>query len=67
MIRLSPDEIDVLLRLLDAHLPELRVEVRRTEFSRDFRTALEHDEATLSALRRRLVDERERVRSETRH
>ncbi len=67
VVQLSPDEIDALLRLLDVHLPELRVEVHRAEFSREFRSALEHDEALLTTLRARLLDERERQQRETRH
>ena len=49
-LTLTTSERDFLTRMLDAALKEKRVEVHRTEFSRDFRHQLEAEEAEISAL-----------------
>jgi hypothetical protein len=52
-IELSEDEVKALMRLIDAHLPELEWEVARSE-QRDYRKTMVHDEGVLVELRRRL-------------
>jgi hypothetical protein len=51
---LSPSERDMLVRMLGAELKEKRVEVRRTEFSREFRHEIEGEETTIEGLLDRL-------------
>ena len=49
-VRLSGVERDVLVRLLSAAIKERRVEVRRTEFSREMRHELEGEEKQIEDL-----------------
>ena len=59
MFDLRDREIAALLKVLDAYIPRLRVEVHRTEFNRELRRQLEAEEALLSELRERLAAARE--------
>jgi hypothetical protein len=47
---LSPSERDLLVRMLGAEMKEKRVEVRRTEFSREFRHEVEDEETQIEGL-----------------
>jgi hypothetical protein len=47
---LSQDERDLLVRMLNEALKGKRVEVHRTEFSRDFRHQLEDEENRIQGL-----------------
>jgi hypothetical protein len=47
---LSPSERELLVRMLGAELKEKRVEVRRTEFSREFRHQVEGEETQIQGL-----------------
>ena len=49
-VRLSGVERDVLVRLLSVAIKERRVEVRRTEFSREMRHELEDEEKQIEDL-----------------
>ena len=54
-VKLSPGDRDLLVRMLSAAMKEKRVEVRRTEFSRDMRHDLEIEEAQIEELLARLT------------
>jgi hypothetical protein len=47
---LSPNERELLVRMLGAAMKDKRVEVRRTEFSREFRHEVEAEEVQIHAL-----------------
>jgi len=47
---LSPNERELLVRLLEAAMKEKRIEVRRSEFSRDYRHEMEAEETQIHAL-----------------
>jgi hypothetical protein len=47
---LSPGEREMLLQILEAELKQKRVEVHRTEFSREFRHHVEAEEALIRDL-----------------
>ena len=49
-LTLSTTDRDLLIRMLSAALKEKRIEVHRTEFSRDFRHELESEEAQIQGL-----------------
>jgi hypothetical protein len=49
-VKLSPSERDLLVRLLGAELKQKRVEVHRTEFSREFRHHVEAEETLIDEL-----------------
>ena len=51
---LSSSERDLLVRILDAKSKEKRVEVRRTEFSREFRHQVEDEETEIEGLLKKL-------------
>ena len=46
-LTLSPGERDLLMRLLGSELKQKRVEVHRTEFSREFRHHVEAEETLI--------------------
>jgi hypothetical protein len=54
-VKLSPSDRDLLVRMLSAAMKGKRVEVRRTEFSRDMRHDLEVEEAHIEALLNKLT------------
>ena len=60
MIDLSTEEVEALLRVLDDYIPELRLEIHRTEWNRDLRRELEVRESLLAALRTKLAGVREK-------
>jgi hypothetical protein len=51
---LTPSERDLLVRVLGAELKGKRVEVHRTEFSREFRRQLEDEEVQIRGLLNKL-------------
>ena len=51
---LSPGERELLVRMLSAELRQKRVEVRRTEFSREYRHEVEAEEIQIHDLLDRL-------------
>jgi hypothetical protein len=53
-VTLLASERDLLVRLLNSAIKEKRVEVRRTEFSRDMRQELEIEEAQIEELLNKL-------------
>jgi hypothetical protein len=57
---LSPNERELLVRMLGAAMKEKRVEVRRTEFSREFRHDVEIEETQIHALLDKLSQATER-------
>ncbi len=57
MFELSASEVRALLRVLDDYIPRLRVEVHRTQYNRELRRELEHEEVVLTRLRDRLNHE----------
>jgi hypothetical protein len=54
-VTLSPSDRDLLVRMLTAAMKDKRVEVRRTEFSRDLRHDLEAEETQIEELLTRLT------------
>jgi len=54
-VKLLPIERDLLVRMLSAAVKEKRVEVRRTEFSRDLRHELEVEETQVEELLNKLT------------
>ena len=55
-VKLLPIERDLLVRMLAEAVKEKRVEVRRTEFSRDMRHDLEVEELQIEELLKKLQD-----------
>ena len=53
-LTISQSQHDLLVRMLSTALKSKRVEVHRTEFSRDFRHELEAEEAEIQALLEKL-------------
>jgi hypothetical protein len=56
-LTLTPDERDLLVRMLNEALKAKRVEVHRSEFSRDFRHQLEAEETRIQGLLAKLAQE----------
>ncbi len=56
-MKLSGDEIDAMLRLIDYYVPDLHAEIGRSD-SADLRRRLRAQEALLLGLRGRLLDAR---------
>jgi hypothetical protein len=54
-LELLPSERDLLVRMLSAAVKEKRVEVRRTEFSREMRHDLEVEETQIEELLNKLT------------
>jgi hypothetical protein len=61
-VKLSRDEIEALLGVLDYYVPDLHAEITRTA-DRSLRGRLRDQEALLLGLRQRLSDEREQARN----
>jgi hypothetical protein len=55
-VKLLSTERDLLVRMLTTAVKEKRVEVRRTEFSREMRHDLEVEETQFEALLKKLTD-----------
>ncbi len=55
-VKLSPSERDLLVRLLTVADKDKRIEVRRTEFSREMRHELELEETQIEELLKKLTD-----------
>jgi hypothetical protein len=53
-LTLSSDECDLLVQILEGVRKQKRVEVHRTEFSRDFRREVEAEETLVSQLLEKL-------------
>ena len=53
-LTVSQEQHDLLVRLLSAALTKKRVEVHRTEFSRDYRHELEAEEVQIQAILEKL-------------
>ncbi|MCC7085009.1 MAG: hypothetical protein IT427_08385 [Pirellulales bacterium] len=49
-LTISPDQRNLLVKLLTSAVKKKRVEVHRTEFSRDYRHELEAEESQLESL-----------------
>lgn len=54
-LTLTTSERDLLVRMLTAAVKEKRVEVRRSEFSRDYRHEMEAEEAEIEDVLNRLT------------
>jgi hypothetical protein len=54
-IPLTSEERDLLTRMLNQALRDKRVEIHRTEFSKDFREGLEHEEQLMQGMLDRLA------------
>ncbi len=67
MFVLNAAEIDALVRVLDEHIPQLRVEIHRTDYNRALREELEAHEALLSDLRERMTQSTGRTVEAPRH
>jgi len=67
MLTLNAAEVDALVRVLDEHIPQLRVEIHRTDFNRAMREELEAHEMLLSNLRERMTQATGRTIEAPRH